>query len=340
MDSTLIHQEENLGIFLKHDYTDGDGDTVIQLGGSVPEEMARAGEIIQSYAGARYAEMNINCGCPSPKVVGKCFGAKLMLDPPLVRELVYSLSRRASVPVSVKCRIGADDKDSYEDLCTFVDTVRSAGVQKFIIHARKCHLSGLNPKQNRSVPPLKYDIVHRLVTDFPELRFVLNGGLSTFREVDHHLGMTSAPDHDMEMMCGRYMDSPVHGCMLGRAVYTNPFLLATADTKYFQAATDQLLTRREALHRYLDYCDSVSLENIHAAQSNTSTVKPLALLEAAKNVFHSCGGSSKFRRRVQELYMEECRRRKDGSFVVGEEVPGEVSPSRIVRLHICSTACT
>jgi tRNA-dihydrouridine synthase A len=339
VDTTLIHQQHNLGVFLKNDVVDGDGDTVIQLGGSNPEEMAEAGGIVQDYANGRYAEMNINCGCPSPKVVGKCFGAKLMLDPPLVRELAYSLVRRVSVPVSIKCRIGADDHDSYEELCEFIDTVRSAGVRKFIIHARKCHLSGLNAKQNRHIPPLKYDVVHRLVGDFPELQFILNGGLQTFQDVDLHMGIppdsANAENSRAELLYEQYGGTRVHGCMIGRAVYSNPFLFATADTKYFHAATDINPTRRQVLERYCDYCDSIMHEN-KSAVGTEGFVRATDLLGAAENIFVSCRNTSKYRKRLTELFVQEQKLRKDSSFVGGgEDGPHEISASRIVSiLHL------
>lgn len=335
MDTTLIHQQHNLGIFLRNDVADGDGETVIQLGGSNPEEMAQAGGIVQDYSYGRYAEMNINCGCPSPKVVGKCFGAKLMLDPPLVRELAYALVRRVSVPVSIKCRIGADDRDSYEELCEFVETVRSAGVRKFIIHARKCHLSGLNAKQNRHIPPLKYEVVHRLVGDFPELQFILNGGLQTFQDVDLHMGIppetANEGTSETELQYEQYERNKVHGCMIGRAVYSNPFLFATADTKYFNATSDIHPTRQLLLDRYCDYCDTIMEEN-RVCVGSEGFVRTTDLLDAAQNIFVSCRNSGKYRKRLTELFIADNKMRKDSSFVGGGERPYEISASRIVSI--------
>ena len=118
--------------------------------------------------------MNLNCGCPSKKVSQRCFGAKLMEEPDLVREIVYQMQRRTQQVVTVKCRLGVDNKDSYDELCLFLRSCNAGGVRKFVMHSRKCILKGLTTKQNRGIPPLRYDVVHRLMVDFPDLTFVLN----------------------------------------------------------------------------------------------------------------------------------------------------------------------
>ena len=159
--------------------------SVIQLGGHNPETLAQAAEHCEIYGGG-YNEINLNCGCPSQRVAKRCFGAKLMLEPDLVREIVSSMVRRVSIPITVKCRIGADDKDSYEELLEFIRAANAGGANKFIIHSRKCFLNGLSTKQNRDIPPLKYEVVHSLVKEFPDLKFILNGGISLFNDFSPH----------------------------------------------------------------------------------------------------------------------------------------------------------
>jgi tRNA-dihydrouridine synthase len=183
VDDTVIHGP-GLDFFVGK-YID-EHPSVIQLGGHEPENLAKAAEICEQYGG-NYSEINLNCGCPSPRVAKRCFGAKLMLEPDLVREIVYSMQRRVSVPVTVKCRIGADDVDSYDNLTHFIRQASEGGAKKFIVHARKCLLNGLSPKQNREIPPLHYETVHRLVADFPELKFIINGGIQNFDEAKSHL---------------------------------------------------------------------------------------------------------------------------------------------------------
>lgn len=152
-----------------------------------------------------------------------------MLQPDLVREIVYSMQRRVSIPVTVKCRIGADELDSYDDLLNFIRCANSGGVKKFVIHSRKCLLSGLTTKQNREIPPLKYEVVHRLINEFPDLQFVLNGGIQSFEEAKVHINKSGylhhLDDNNNEML------PPVHGVMIGRTAYNNPLTFCTADSE-------------------------------------------------------------------------------------------------------------
>ena len=154
-----------------------------------------------------------------------------MLQPDLVREIVYSMQRRVSVPITVKCRIGADELDSYEDLLNFIRCANGGGAKKFIIHARKCLLNGLTTKQNREIPPLKYEVVHRLINEFPDLKFILNGGIQSFEEAKVHLDTNgylynnNNDDNNNEML------PPVHGIMIGRTAYNNPLTFCTADSE-------------------------------------------------------------------------------------------------------------
>lgn len=267
--------------------------SVIQLGGSNPETLAKAVEVCETYSQGQYGEINLNCGCPSQRVAKKCFGAKLMLSPELVREIVNQMQRRSSVPVTVKCRIGVDEQDSYQELTHFIRCANDGGAKKFVIHARKCLLNGLTTKQNRDIPPLHYEVVHRLIQDFPDLTFVLNGGIQSFEQATSHF-------HDYNFNLGTANLSPllplyqqhsffttgihadgtiitnptvsdssileslqneiqeklpaVHGVMIGRAAYQNPLLFATADSTFF-GVKDPCLTRRQVLQRYIEYCE-------------------------------------------------------------------------------------
>ena len=176
----------------------------LQLGGSDPEALSRAA-VLGAERG--YDEINLNVGCPSDRVQKGRFGACLMKEPKLVAECLAAMRGAVDVPVTVKTRIGVDDLDSEAFLVEFVEQVAESGVTTFIVHARKAWLSGLSPKQNREVPPLYYDRVHRLVTRFPGLLFVLNGGIVEVEQAVAEL-------------------ASVHGVMLGRAAYQNPWLLA------------------------------------------------------------------------------------------------------------------
>jgi tRNA-dihydrouridine synthase A len=177
----------------------------LQLGGCDPKELAAAAKI---GAAAGFAEINLNVGCPSDRVKNGSFGACLMLRPALVADCVRALRDATSLPVTVKCRIGIDDRDDYEFFAAFVAAVAAAGIDALNVHARVAILGGLSPKENREIPPLKHDYVHRLKRERPELEVILNGGLSGVEEVRTH------------------MAQGVDGVMLGRAVYHRPALLA------------------------------------------------------------------------------------------------------------------
>src|SRR5271163_758271 len=186
----------------------------LQLGGCDPKELAAAARI---GAAAGYAEINLNVGCPSDRVKNGSFGACLMLKPALVAQCVASLRDATPLPVTVKCRIGIDDRDDYEFFSDFVGKVAAEGVDALIVHARAAILAGLSPKQNREIPPLKYDYVHRLKRERPELTLLINGGLADTETVATHL------------------DQGLDGAMLGRAVYHRPALLAELERSILDA---------------------------------------------------------------------------------------------------------
>ena len=202
----------------------------IQLGGSEADDLVTCAVIAEE---AGYDEVNLNVGCPSDRVQSGRFGACLMAEPELVAEGVAKMSQHVDIPVTVKTRIGIDDKDSYEELTAFIDCVKQAGCNTFIIHARKAWLNGLSPKENREVPPLQYETVYQLKKDFPELEFMINGGFTT---------------QDAIMEQYEYID----GVMIGRAAYQNPYLLAELEQVLFGTETP-LPSRNEILERFMEY---------------------------------------------------------------------------------------
>ncbi|MDM1020842.1 tRNA dihydrouridine(20/20a) synthase DusA [Acinetobacter sp. VNK23] len=177
---------------------------VLQLGGSHPQELATCSKMAEDWG---YNEVNLNVGCPSDRVQNNKIGACLMAEPDLVAECIHSMQKAVSIPVTVKHRIGIDDMQSYEEMLHFVDTVAATGCTHFIVHARIAILQGLSPKENRDVPPLRYEDVYRLKQERPHLTIEINGGIKTFDETQQHL-------------------QHVDGVMIGREAYHNPYLLA------------------------------------------------------------------------------------------------------------------
>ncbi len=186
---------------------------VLQLGGSDPDELAAAARM---GAAARFDEINLNVGCPSPRVRQGRFGACLMREPALVRDAVAAMAAAVPLPVTVKCRLGVDDDDSREFLEGFIETVAESGCRTFYLHARKALLNGLSPAQNRTVPPLDYRRVYGVKARFPDLEIVINGGIQTAQELDTHL-------------------AEVDGVMIGRAAYQNPLILREMEERLYAA---------------------------------------------------------------------------------------------------------
>ncbi|MEM8542292.1 MAG: tRNA dihydrouridine(20/20a) synthase DusA, partial [Pseudomonadota bacterium] len=156
----------------------------LQLGGDDPEAMAQCAELAQQWG---YTEVNINVGCPSDRVKNGQFGASLMARPKRVADCVTAMKKVVDIPVTVKHRIGIDDLDKYEDMKNFVSVVSQTGADRFSVHARKAWLSGLSPKQNRNIPPLRYEEVYRLKEEMPELEIEINGGIRSFADTETHL---------------------------------------------------------------------------------------------------------------------------------------------------------
>ena len=204
----------------------------VQVGGSDPEDLARCAARAER---AGYDEVNLNVGCPSPRVQRGCFGAALMARPALVAECVAAMRGAVSIPVTVKTRIGIDDLDSYARFRDFVAAVAEGGCSTFIVHARKAWLNGLSPRQNREVPPLRYDRVYRLKREMPEVEIVLNGGITSLAGAVEALRR-------------------VDGVMLGRAAWDDAWLLAGVDRGLF-ADDGPAPKREEVVERYLAYAE-------------------------------------------------------------------------------------
>jgi tRNA-dihydrouridine synthase A len=193
------------------DHHPDEGPLALQLGGSEPDALARCARLARDWG---YAEVNLNVGCPSDRVQSGRFGACLMAEPRLVAECILAMREATALPVTVKHRIGIDHQEGYGPLRDFVETLAGAGCRTFIVHARKAWLQGLSPKENREVPPLRYELVHRLKRDLPQLEIVINGGIQSLDQAVTQLAR-------------------VDGVMMGRAIYHDPWLLAEADRRLF-----------------------------------------------------------------------------------------------------------
>jgi len=238
-----------------------------QLGGSNPGDLARCAQIIEDYG---YDEVNLNVGCPSDRVQNGRFGACLMAEPELVAECISAMQQSVSIPVTVKSRIGIDDLDSYEELINFISTIADAGCETFIIHARKAWLKGLSPKQNRDVPPLRYDVVYQLKKDFPGLNIILNGGVTSLQSTKEII---------------RHVD----GVMVGREAYHNPYLLAEVDVQIF-AMSGPIKTRHEVIMELIPYIQQHLLQG---GRLHNITRHILGL-------FHGVPGARTWRRTLSE----------------------------------------
>ncbi len=239
----------------------------LQLGGSESDDLARCARLGEQWG---YDEINLNVGCPSDRVQSGSFGACLMLTPEVVADAVKAMRDAVDIEVTIKHRIGVDEQDSYEALSDFVGRVSEAGCVSFIVHARKAWLQGLSPKENREIPPLSYETVHRLKRDFPHLTFVINGGITSLGQAEKQLAF-------------------VDGVMIGREAYQNPWILAEADRRIF-GDTSPAPDRREVIERLLPYAESMVSQGVPL---NRITRHILGL-------FHGCQGARRFRRVLSE----------------------------------------
>ena len=211
----------------------------IQLGGSNVNDLIECSKRSEQEG---YDEINLNVGCPSDRVQKGRFGACLMLEPELVSECLFNMQKAVKIPVSIKCRLGIDDNESYDFLYNFISIVKESEINTFIIHARNGILKGLSPRQNRNVPPLKYDYVYRLKNDFPDLEIIINGGIKTIDDSRNHL-------------------MHVDGVMIGRAAYDNPFILSDLDSIFYN---EQFIpkSKKQILNTYLEYVEK-QIKNGH-----------------------------------------------------------------------------
>ena len=215
----------------------------LQLGGSNPDELAKCSEIAESMG---YDEINLNLGCPSERVQKGSFGACLMIEPKLVQRCLNAMKQSVSIPVTAKCRTGIDKIEDYDFLQSFVEGIANQNISTIIIHARNAILKGLSPRQNRTIPPLKYDYVYRIKEDFPELEIIINGGIYSLTEAKDHL-------------------QNVDGVMLGRAPYDNPMMLDDVDSEIFGKPKKQIL-RLDILKEYLTYLEELDDPKIRLNQ--------------------------------------------------------------------------
>ena len=201
----------------------------LQLGGSSPKLLAEASKIGEDFG---YDEINLNLGCPSRKVEKNKFGACLMKEPKLVAECLEKMQSATRLPVTIKTRIGYDDVEDYENFYNFISTIRSTGVKTFIIHARKAMLGKFTPKQNLNIPPLKYDYAYKLKKDFPDNEIIINGGITSIKEIKEHLDKTN-------------------GVMIGRAAYHTPYFLAEIEKQIFK--NNDVLSRQQVIEKLIPY---------------------------------------------------------------------------------------
>ena len=253
----------------------------LQVGGDNPVDLAECALIAE---GMGYDEINLNVGCPSSRVQSGNFGACLMAQPQQVADCVAAMINATKIPVTVKHRIGVDDLDSYEDMVNFVNIVSQAGCQRFTVHARKAWLQGLSPKENRDVPPLRYEDVHRLKQDFPDLFIEINGGFKTLTQVQQHL-------------------QSVDAVMIGRAAYDNPYLFASVD-KDFYTESAPFFNRHEIVENMYEYIDKW-------------TSKGLKLNKITRHMLQLFAGKPGSRAWKQHITENSCR------FGVGSEVVRE-----------------
>lgn len=252
----------------------------LQLGGSDPAELAMAARLGEA---AGYAEINLNVGCPSPRVKAGRFGACLMQEASLVGDCVAAMRDAVTLPVTVKCRTGIDTLDSYAFLADFIQTVQTAGCEVFILHARKAWLQGLSPRENREVPPLNYETVYQIKQDFPTLTVIINGGIRTVAEIEAHL-------------------VHVDGVMLGREVYGNPWRLDEIEHQIFHA--QRRVTREGIIQQYLPYIE----------QQLSKGVRLSAITRHMTGLFHGQPGGRLWRR-----YLSENANRKGAGIEVIEQ---------------------
>ena len=232
----LIHGDQPRHL----DFNAEEHPVALQLGGSEPEDLATCARLAERWG---YDEVNLNCGCPSERVQRGAFGACLMNEPQLVADCVKAMRDATSLPVTVKHRIGIDKVESYDFVRDFVGTVAAAGCEVFIVHARNAWLQGLSPKENREIPPLRYELVAQLKRDFPQLTIAINGGLKTPDQIEAQLAV-------------------VDGVMIGREAYHEPWSMAQWDSRFF-GQPDPATSREQVEKAWLAYLDRLHTAGGH-----------------------------------------------------------------------------
>jgi tRNA-dihydrouridine synthase A len=244
-------------------FDSADQPVALQLGGAEPAALAEAARIGEGFG---YDEINLNVGCPSDRVQSGRFGACLMREPELVADCMAAITAAVKVPATVKCRLGVDDQDPQVSLFRLVDACAAAGVDTFIVHARKAWLKGLSPKENRDIPPLDYDLVYRLKAERPGLTIVINGGIGLLDGAEAHL-------------------SHIDGVMLGRAAYHDPGLLGSVDRRLFDPAAPEI-DAFQAVERYRP----------HIARELSRGARLNALIRPMLGLFHRAPAARTWRR--------------------------------------------
>ncbi len=265
----------------------------LQLGGSEPADLAKSAKLGAQWG---YDEINLNCGCPSERVQRGAFGACLMAEPTLVADCVKAMRDAVDVDVTVKHRIGINDVDSYEFMRDFVGEIAAAGCSTFIVHARNAILKGLSPKENREIPPLKYDYAYRLKREFPDLEIIINGGIKTSAEIDLHL-------------------QHVDGVMLGREAYHNPYVMAEFDARYY-GDNAPIKSRRDVLAAMIPYVQTqLDLYAERGLKLNSITRHMLGLmtgLAGARSFRQMLSDSKQLASGRPELLLEAAERVREG----------------------------
>ncbi len=234
----------------------------LQIGGSSPKLLAEASKVGEEFG---YDEINLNLGCPSKKVEKNKFGACLMKEPSLVADCLSKMQSVCNLPITIKTRIGYDDVEDYENLYKFIETLKNTGIKTFIIHARKAILGKLTPKQNLNIPPLKYDVVYRLKRDFPKEEIIINGGITSIKQIKEHL-------------------NKVDGVMIGRSVYHSPYFLAEIERNIF--GNFNVPTRAEVMEQMIPYIKAETKKKTRLNQIMRHTI----------GLFHGQKGSSYWKR--------------------------------------------
>ncbi|TDO99916.1 tRNA dihydrouridine(20/20a) synthase DusA [Marinomonas balearica] len=260
-----ILQGDNPERFLRYD--ECEHPIALQLGGSDAVALAKCAKIAETF---NYDEVNLNVGCPSDRVQNSLIGACLMAYPDKVVDILKAMQDATSIPVTIKHRIGLDDQQEYSILRDFVGTVAETGISTFIVHARNAILQGLSPKENREIPPLKYDYVYQLKKDFPSLEIIINGGIKTIDESVSHL-------------------AHVDGVMMGREAYNNPWILSEVDSKIYHSEPC-VNDRFEALERFVPYVEDQLAKG----------ERLMHLTRHILGIFHGLPGGKQFRRYLSE----------------------------------------